>query len=73
MYFHSLTFLAVELWIEYGSFAMGALNTAQCREVMDKAINNAGYHTTHGKLIWELRLEYELAILQTMQVSDTWA
>ena len=50
---------------------MGALNTAQCREVMDKAINNAGYHTTHGKLIWELRLEYELAILQTMQVSDT--
>ena len=54
--------------MEYGAFAMGALDADKCRQVMSQAIDNGGYHTTDGKLLWDLRIEYELALLNSMQV-----
>lgn len=36
---------------------------------MSKAVETAGRHLTDGKLLYDLRLEYEEAILATMQVS----
>mgnify|MGYP001801537414 CR=1 FL=1 len=60
---------AVSLWIEYCTFAIGLGDTVKCREIMSKAIESAaGSHLTDGKLLYDLRLEYEQAILATMQV-----
>ncbi|XP_067938564.1 squamous cell carcinoma antigen recognized by T-cells 3-like [Watersipora subatra] len=60
-------YICVDLWIEYGSYAMGLLDSDKCREIMGEAIQTAGYHTTEGKLLWDLQLEYETALLQSMQ------
>lgn len=54
--------------MEYAMYAMGMPDTDKCREIMSRAIETAGYHTTEGKSLWDLSLEYELALLQVMQV-----
>lgn len=69
---HTLTIClfcaAVGIWLEYCSHVIGLGDAQLCREVMSRALRVAGCHTTDGKLIWDLCIEYEQALLSTMQV-----
>lgn len=64
---HILT-VAVMLWVDYCAYAIGLGDADKCRDIMTQATSLAGYHLTEGKLLWDLRLEYEMTLLQTMQV-----
>lgn len=60
-------YTALPVWIEYCSFAIGLGDPARCRSIMSLAIDAVGYHVTDGKLIWDLVIEYEQALLSVMQ------
>ncbi|KAF6031803.1 SART3 [Bugula neritina] len=62
-------YLSVMLWVDYCAYAIGLGDADKCRDIMTQATSLAGYHLTEGKLLWDLRLEYEMTLLQTMQPS----
>ena len=65
---------AVEVWLEYCLFVMGAPTGTDdqpelaVRDVLERALTAAGLHVSKGALLWTAYREYEMAVLAGLQV-----
>ncbi|XP_044747032.1 squamous cell carcinoma antigen recognized by T-cells 3 [Coccinella septempunctata] len=66
-------YLSIELWQAYAEYAMEIGSLEKSREVLEKALNNAGLHTKDASLLWDYLREIELANLSMApKETDSW-
>ena len=70
---HIHTSLAVPVWLQYAQFAVEHMSlmpggVAFPREVFEKAIVSCGLHVAKAGLLWTTYLEFELAVMTSLQV-----
>ena len=64
---------AVPLWLQYAQFSVEHMSlmpggVAFPREVFEKAIVSCGLHVAKAGLLWTTYLEFELAVMTSLQV-----
>ena len=73
---HIHTSLAVPVWLQYAQFAIEHMSlmpggVAFPREVFEKAIVSCGLHIAKAGLLWTTYLEFELAVMTSLQVKSS--
>ena len=70
---HTHSSSAVPVWLQYAQFAVEHMSlmpggVAFPREVFEKAIVSCGLHVAKAGLLWTTYLEFELAVMTSLQV-----
>lgn len=54
-------FLAIELWIEYAQYSIGASELQTTRSILERGLTAGGLHVSEGSLLWDTLRELENA------------
>lgn len=54
-------FLAIDLWVEYAQFSIGASDLQKTRSILERALTSGGLHVSEGSLLWDTLRELENA------------
>ena len=60
----------MNLWLEYGQYAIGVCESEEIRTILEKGLSAAGLDVGEGGLLWDVLREYELALLTVLPVDS---